>query len=59
MSVLPCSLVLLILEAQRVVLRILGVLGNDFTLVLVLNRVDDLGIDEVTLCSKAFDGKTN
>lgn len=59
MPVLPCSLILLILEAQRVVLRILGVLGYNFTLILVLNRVDDLGIDEVALCSKAFDGKTN
>ena len=57
--VLPRRLVLLVLEAQGVVLRVLRVLGNDFTLVLVFNRVDDLGIDEVALRREAFDGETN
>ena len=40
--VLSCILVLLIFEAKRVVFRILGVLGNNFTLVLVFNCVDYL-----------------
>ena len=37
----------------------MAILGNDFALVLVLDRVYDLGIDEVALGCETFDGETD
>ena len=57
--IFPRGLILLLAEAERVVLGVLRVLGYYLTLILVFNRVDDFGINEVTLRCKAFNGKTN
>ena len=51
--------ILLLLEASRVKLRVLRILGDDLALVLVLHGVDDLGVDEVALRSKALDGQAD
>lgn len=51
--------ILLVFETLGVKLRVLRVHGDDLALVLVLHGVDDLGVNEVALGSKALDGKTD